>query len=240
MQSSEVRIFNSLDILADMSLEWLIEKTNQQQQVTVALSGGRTPQSLFVKLRNKDWSKVKLDRLKLFWGDERCVSPENNESNFANAKRALLSDLSIPEENIFRIHGENEPVAETGRYTQVMAEHVPLHDEFPQFDLVVLGLGDDGHTASIFPGHEDLFDVPEWCVVTRHPQTGQRRITLTGSLINNAKEVAFLVTGYSKAVMVAEMAETKRTTSYPADRVKLTNGKCRWYLDKEASSMLRI
>ncbi len=240
MNTSDIRIFKDFDALAEICLQWLIEKTTQQPVVAIALSGGSTPQSLFKALKGKDWGKVNMHALRLFWGDERCVSPDSSESNYANAKRALLDALPISQEQIFRIRGENEPAVEAARYAQVLSNQVAIQESFPRFDLVILGLGEDGHTASIFPGNEALFHTREWSVVTQHPQTGQQRISLTGSLINNAAEVVFLVTGASKAPLLAELFLPHRKAAYPADYVQPSNGRCRWFIDPSAASMLRI
>jgi 6-phosphogluconolactonase len=238
MRPSEIHIFTSMDALADLCMRWLRKKTNEKETVSIALSGGKTPLELFKRLKAKDWSRVRLDRLKLFWGDERCVPAEGEESNFGNAKRVLLNHLPIPENQIFRIVGENDPDLEVRRYTDLLAKHLQVKEGFPCFDLILLGLGDDGHTASIFPGQENLFESPDWCAVSSHPQSGQKRITLTGSLINHANGVAFLVTGLSKSCLVAEMSVSHRWQRYPADHVEPKHGYKRWLLDEAAASIV--
>lgn len=238
MKLTEIHVFKSLDSLTDLGMRWLIKKTNEKDSVSVALSGGTTPLVLFDRLRYKDWSKVQLDRLKLFWVDERCVDPNHPESNFGNAFKTLFEHIPIPEKNLFRIEGENDPIAESERYASILGKELPMKEGFPQFDLILLGLGNDGHTASIFPGNERLFECEQWCVATEHPLTGQKRITLTGSLINRAKGIAFMVTGASKSCLIAEMAVPHRWNRYPADHVDPHHGYRKWLLDQEAGSLI--
>ncbi len=232
-------IFESLDEMALKALQWLTEKTAAQNQVSVALSGGNTPQALFERIVTLDQGTVDWNKLMVFWGDERCVSPEHTDSNFRSAQKSLLIPLDIPEEHIFRMQGEAEPEKEAERYGQLLTEHLPLVDGFPQFDLILLGLGEDGHTASLFPGNNSLFATTQFCAVAKHPQSGQLRITLTGSVINHAAEVAFLVTGTPKAGIVAEIATSPELAHYPAAKVSPVSGKLTWLLDKGAASGLK-
>ncbi len=238
MKLTEIHVFKSIDSLTDLGIRWLTKKTNEKASVSVALSGGTTPLVFFDRLCHKDWSRVQLDRLKLFWVDERCVGPNHPESNYGNAFRTLLEHIPIPEKNIFRIEGENDPIMESERYAQILGKELPLEDGFPQLDLILLGLGNDGHTASIFPGNEHLFESEKWCVSTEHPTTGEKRITMTGSLINRAKGIAFVVTGASKSCMIAEMAVPHRWNRYPADHVEPQKGYRKWLLDQDAGSLI--
>ena len=239
MECPRILVFESLDEMALKALQWLTEKTSAQDTVSVALSGGNTPQALFERIVKLDKGTVDWNKLMVFWGDERCVPPEHTDSNFRSAQKSILIPLDIPEEHIFRMHGEAEPEKETERYSLILAKKLPLVNGFPQFDLVLLGLGEDGHTASIFLGNNRLFATTQFCTVAKHPKSGQKRITLTGSVINHAAEVAFLVTGTPKAGIVAEIARSPELVHYPAAKVAPVSGKLTWLLDKGAASGLK-
>jgi len=177
------------------------------------------------------WSLVHL-----YWGDERCVPPDHPESNYRMCKAHLLDRIDIPPENIHRIRGESAPAPEAERYAALLGENLPVKYRSPQFDLVMLGLGEDGHTASIFPHEAKLWDSRAYCEVATHPASGQKRVTITGRLINNAARVAFLVTGAGKAEKVMEILQEKEGfENYPASRVSPRSGGLFWFLDKEAA-----
>ncbi len=206
---------------------------------TIALSGGLTPRSVFQYMANNFREQIEWNRILLFWSDERCVAPENTESNFRMAKESLLDLVPIPANHIFRIKGEAEPSEEAVRYEELVQLNVTPYNEFPQFDFLILGLGDDGHTASIFPGHQKLFNSIRLFEVAEHPITKQKRITATGKLINHARTVAFLVTGEDKSEIVAQILE-KRTgwEKLPASFVQPENGELLWLLDENAAKKL--
>lgn len=241
MESPRILVFESLDDMAQKALQWLTKKTTAQEKetVSVALSGGNTPPALFERIVALDPGTVDWNKLLVFWGDERCVPPEHTDSNFRSAQKSILIPLDIPEEHIFRMYGESNPEEEAERYSTVLAKHLPIVDGFPQFDLILLGLGEDGHTASIFPGEEHLFETEKWAAVAKHPQNGQERITLTGSVINHATEVVFLAMGINKARIVSEIAETPVIANYPAAKVAPVSGKLTWFLDKGSASSLK-
>lgn len=214
-------------------LQGLVTKNSE---VHIALSGGSTPKVVFDELAadfhdSIDWAKVHL-----YWGDERCVPPNDDESNYKMTVDHLLSKIEMPEENIHRIHGEDIPGEEAIRYSEILKSRLPLYDGIPQFDLIILGMGDDGHTASIFPYNIHLWDSVNVCEVAIHPDSGQERITITGKVINNAKKVAFLVTGDSKADKVREIVGKKDNyRSYPASLVAPKSGGLDWFLDGSAA-----
>ena len=149
----------------------------------------------------------------------------------------LLSKVGIPKENIHRIKGENKPGYEAVRYSELLFAALRRLRKVPHFDLVILGVGDDGHTASIFPHEIDLWYSKKYCEVAKHPETGQRRITITGQIINNAQEVAFLVTGAGKAEKVQEIINKEGAfEKYPASLVAPKSGNLVWFLDEAAAS----
>ena len=215
---------------------YLEEQIKNNSSFHIALSGGSTPKEIFdymaVNAKDTDWSKVHL-----YWGDERCVPPTDSESNYKMTVDHLLSKIDIPEKNIHRILGEDAPESEAVRYGKVLDAQLPRVDGVPQFDLVILGMGDDGHTASIFPHQIELWDSKANCEVAVHPDSGQRRITITGKIINNAKTVAFLVTGKSKAEKVkCIIDEGEGHEMYPASLVAPISGNLIWFLDVEAAA----
>jgi 6-phosphogluconolactonase len=202
---------------------------------SIALSGGSTPKAIFNLIAEKhrytiDWSKVLI-----FWGDERCVPPTDNESNYRMAHENLFTHLPVPELNFCRIMGEENPEPEAARYSEKVDTMLPHKHALPQFDLILLGLGEDGHTASIFPYNIELFNSLKLFEVSGHPLTGQKRITATGRLINNAREVCFIVTGSGKAEKVAQILKKKAGwAGLPASLVDPSGGELVWLLDEAA------
>jgi 6-phosphogluconolactonase len=215
------------------------ESAKNNKHFTMALSGGSTPEILFTLLRDNYARSVPWEYVQIFWGDERCVPPKNSESNFGMTKKQLLEKIKIPSLNVHRIKGEDDPEEEASRYSEEISLHTGIRDGVPLFDLVLLGLGEDGHTASIFPGHLELLDSKKICEVTFHPVTLQKRITLTGRVINNADWVAFLVTGKKKQVVVRKILEKDPASlNYPASFIFPVYGRLCWFLDKEAGKLL--
>lgn len=209
--------------------------------ITVALSGGHTPKAFFEILAQPPYRDgISWENVIFFWGDERCVSPDNDESNYKMTNLALLSHIDIPEGNVHRVLGEDPPTNEALRYSKVIEENVSGANGFPEFDWIFLGMGDDGHTASLFPGAANLQEKEKICVVAEHPQTGQKRVSITFPVINNAKRVSFLVAGEAKAPVFKEILEKAATEQlpYPASMVEPENGILEWYLDKAAAPEL--
>lgn len=205
----------------------------------VALSGGSTPKLIFDVLADTYGNTIDWSQIHFYWGDERCVPPTDTQSNFKMTQDHLFSKIKVPKENIHRVLGENQPMGEAMRYANVLEINLDRVDDIPQFDLVLLGMGDDGHTASIFPHEIDLWNAKDHCVVATHPESGQKRVSINGKVINNAKEVIFLVTGTSKATKVKEILERgKGYESYPAAMVAPISGKLSWFMDEDASKLL--
>ena len=225
-------------------VELVEELSKTQSKITVSLSGGSTPKLLFSVLAEQYADKVKWDALHLFWGDERCVAPDDAESNFGEANRLLISHVPIPSANIHRVNGESEPTTEAKRYGQEITEHLDLDENgVPRFDILLLGMGSDGHTASIFPHQMELLNSNEICEVATHPESGQKRITVTGKVLNAGKNVFFLITGESKASVLAEIVNRNGSfETYPTSFVKPLgengNGKCTFYIDDQAGKFL--
>ena len=216
------------------------EKAASGDSLTVALSGGHTPKTFFEVLADQYRETIAWDKVIFFWGDERCVPPDNDESNFKMTNLALLSKIDIPEANIHRVKGEDPPHNEALRYEQEIKEFISSNGNgFPRFDWIFLGMGPDGHTASLFPGAPTLEEKEKICVVATHPETGQKRISVTFPVLDNAKRVSFLVAGDSKAPVLKEIMESGgKPLPYPASMVNPVDGVLEWYLDKAAAPWL--
>ena len=215
------------------------ESADQKKFFTIALSGGSSPELLYQILSKKYAETVAWQYVHFFWGDERCVPPGNVESNFGMAREKLLSKIEIPSIKIHRIKGEEEPVREARRYSEEIALYTLKREGIASLDLIILGLGEDGHTASIFPGHLEIFNSDKICEVATHPSSLQKRITLTGRVINNANAVTFLVSGKKKADVVEKILKNvPLALNYPASYVIPVHGSLSWFIDREAGYLL--
>ncbi len=242
-KDKKIKIFDSPQELAERFAEEVVRIADESEKagvpVCICLSGGSTPELLYNIIGDRFSKEIKWSNVHLFWGDERCVAPENPESNFRMTRNSLLEKIDIPPSNIHRIQGENDPVNEAFRYSLEITEFTKTRDGLPVFDLIILGLGEDGHTASIFPSAISLMDSDRICDVASHPVSKQIRITLTGRVINNAERVAFLVTGSKKAGIVEKIIRKISTEEhFPASGIAPVYGELSWYLDSEAASLL--
>lgn len=239
--SYDLKIFNSVNDLSVFFADLLIIKVDKStEKINLVLSGGSTPELIFKFLAEHFRSKISWNKINFFWGDERCVPPADSESNYKMAYDNLFSSLKIPETNIFRIHGEADPADEAKRYCEIIKNNVRQKNNYPTFDIIMLGLGEDGHTASIFPDQMDLITDDKICSVAVHPVTSQKRITLTGRAINNAKKIIFIVTGENKSKVVSDILN-KNTgwEKYPAGFINPGSGKLIWLLDKAAAGLIK-
>ena len=210
-------------------------------RINLAISGGNTPKLLFEVLATEYKNKINWERIFFYWVDERCVSPESIESNYGMTRKILFEKINIPYRNIHRIHGENDPASEAVRYSDLIKNNLKNENGFPKFDLILLGMGDDGHTASIFPDRLDLLKSEDVCAVAVHPESKQKRITLTGKTINNADKIYFLVTGKGKAEVIFEILEKKHNyLKYPSSYIHPNKYYPVWFLDREAASLLSL
>lgn len=235
----EVKVYQNKTKVAEEFSKYLIEKSADQNAFHIALSGGSTPKIVFDVLAEEFAGDVNWRNIHLYWGDERCVAPDDAESNYKMTVEHLISRVDIPEENIHRIKGEADPKLEAKRYGELLEKELPKKLGLPQFDLVILGMGDDGHTASIFPHEIELWVSPDNCEVAIHPESGQRRVSLTGRIINNAKTVAFLVTGETKADKVKIIIDREEGyLVYPASHVAPKTKDLVWFLDAAAAKLL--
>ena len=208
----------------------------------VALAGGSTPRELYLLLAEAPWrSMAPWDRTQVFFGDERCVAPDHPESNYRMAREALLDKLALPATHIHRMLGELEPNAAASAYQEEIRRAFAIDaEQAPGFDLILLGLGPDGHTASLFPDSAALREDRKWVVANYVAKLDSFRLTLTLPALNHAREVMFLVSGGSKAEVVHHIFETpERHFKYPAELVQPKLGRLRWLLDRAAASRLQ-
>lgn len=184
----------------------------------LALSGGSTPALLFDIWASHYRELTPWEQLRFYWVDERCVPPTHEESNYGMTYRYLLSRVPVVESHIFRIQGEMPAELECQRYSELVTSELPIKDTFPIFDLVLLGAGDDGHTSSIFPAQKHLLTSSHVYAPSVHPQSGQKRVALTGEPIIRALHVIFLMTGESKCpiLQALESEEDSGPAAYVA------------------------
>lgn len=243
---ADIRIYTSVEIMADSLAEefyrHVIRELGTKSRLNIALSGGNTPLLFFEILKNFDQQRInKIDwkKINFFWGDERCVPPDSEESNYGNAQKVLFSQIGIPEGNIYRVYGENDPEEEAIRYAEQILKLVPVKGGLPVFDWIFLGIGEDGHTASIFPNQMNLITSTKVCEVAKHPETGQLRVTLTGTAINMAKRITFLAAGENKQEVVSALVNREPAAKkYPAAKIVPEHGNLDWYLDSAAAEQI--
>ena len=208
---------------------------------TIALSGGSTPKNLYTLIAANASASLPWAQMFFFWGDERHVPPDDPDSNYRVAKETLLSKVPIPAANIFRVPSEN-PDASTAAeaYEQTLRKFFALAPgEFPRFDLILLGLGPDGHTASLFPETAALQEKSRLVVANWVEKLKTSRITFTLPVLNAARRVAFLVSGTDKAEVLHEVLEGNAPAEkYPSKLVQPVNGKLIWFVDRAAASEL--
>ena len=239
MNKEQLRIFSDPQETAAAFGRYLMNKLEESETFHCALSGGSTPKLLYQYLAEQYKDSKVWSKLHVYWGDERCVSPADDESNFKMTQTLLLSKVAIPDQNIHRVMGEMNPEDEAIRYGQNLQNSIPTNAHIPVFDMIILGMGDDGHTASIFPHEIALLTSDETCAVATHPISGQKRITLTGQVINASKEVVFLVTGAGKRERISEIFNKEGDwEKYPVSYISPASGKLLWYVDQAAVSTL--
>lgn len=239
-----IRIFSDVETLsraaADLFVEQAAQAINQRNRFLVALNGGGTPVRLFQLLATAYRDQVDWSRVHVFWGDERCVPPDDPGSSYGQARELLLSRVSIPEGNIHHVRGELEPEAAAEEFTRVLKDFADEGFDWPRFDLAYLGMGEDGHTASLFPGspvNETELVIP---VTAQYQDRPANRVTLTPTVFNLAGMVIFMVTGEKKADTLAEvLSDSYNPARYPAQRINPKNGELIWLVDEEAASRLQ-
>jgi 6-phosphogluconolactonase len=212
----------------------------------LALSGGSTPNGLYALLASAQHAaRIEWSRVHVFWGDERCVAPSDPESNQRMARAALLDHVPIPDAQVHAIRGDGDPAAEAAHYEQALREAFatpigpPRSEPGARFDLVLLGLGEDGHTASLFPGSPALQEARRWVMAAQSRLHAAARVTLTPVVINAAAEVIFLVSGSAKAAILKRVLLGPREPErLPAQAILPRTGELRWLVDADAASGL--
>jgi len=238
-----LNVFGNVDDLVNGALglitDHLAKAICERGIATMVLAGGKTPRNIYEKMggmglgNRLEWKKVHL-----FWGDERCVPPDMPESNYLMVKQTLLAHIVIPEENVHRIEAERSPQDSAQRYELEIRRFFGISEgKKPVFDLMILGLGEDGHTASLFPGNTALSERDRLVIAPYVENLATHRVTMTLSVINNAKAVIFLVSGSSKSAILRAVLEDS-TPHYPAQLVNPTNGNLHWLVDQEAASLI--
>lgn len=211
------------------------ELLNVKPAVNIAISGGNTPNLLFKALSTEYKEKINWEKINFYWVDERWVPPGSPDSNFGNAYNFLFWKIKLSPANIYRIKGEDNPLEEAERYTFLVKNNIAEKNGIPCFDIVFLGIGQDGHTASIFPGQLDLFNSDKVYEVSVSPYTQQQRITMTGKVINNAENIYIMVSGKQKSAVINNILNrTDDAARYPASQVAPINGDLKVFVDKDA------
>lgn len=241
-RTSNVFVFDTPEQLALAAVERFLDYSNairETEGFSVALAGGNTPRQVYELLATEQFkNRVEWPQAYLFFGDERCVPPEHPDSNYAMAYEALISRVPIPAENVHRIIGESNPNKGALEYeNELRAFFAGL--AWPRFDLVLLGMGEDGHTASLFPNSAALKEMSRWVVATRNEQSRQERITLTVPVFNHARRIMVLVTGKKKAQRLKEVLRPQPgSEQLPVQAITPINGMLEWLVDAEAASLL--
>jgi 6-phosphogluconolactonase len=241
--SPKVLIFDDAEEVARAAAERFVELARHAIDATghfsVALAGGSTPKRTFQLLASDEFkSRVDWPKVHVFFGDERCVPPTDANSNYRMADEALLSHVSIPSQNIHRMVGEGDAAANARLYEDELQTFFSGMS-WPRFDLLLLGMGDDGHTASLFPGTPALKEQRAWVVANWVEKLNAFRITLTAPAINHAAHVIFLVTGAGKADRIAEVTGgTREPERLPSQLIQPENGTLEWYLDRAAAARI--
>ncbi|WCE32241.1 6-phosphogluconolactonase [Vibrio sp. SCSIO 43137] len=233
------QIFQTPEQVVTALAEDMLALSEQERETHISLSGGRSPKLLFRTLAQAPYKqKINWANLHFWWGDERCVEPTDAESNFGEANELLFKHIDIPQKNIHRILGENSPEPEAKRFADEMQQLIPAENGLPAFDWIMLGMGTDGHTASLFPNQTN-YDEPAIALVAAHPESGQLRVSKSARLLQNAKRITYLVLGDSKAEVLKQIQQQPaEQLPYPAAKIKSLHGQTEWFVDAQAASLL--
>lgn len=229
---------------ADLFVEVARDAISLNGLFSVALAGGSTPKSLYALLASEEQpyrSQLPWNRMHFFWGDERHVSPEHSESNYRMAYEAMLAKVPVPFENVHRIKSENQDASQAANdYERTLREFFSeAEEDLPRFDSALLGMGSDGHVASIFPGSEVINEKQRLVAAPFVKQLNSYRITLTLPVLNNSACVLFMVSGANKAEALQDVLQNgSRPEQLPAQLIKPTNGRLLWLVDEAAACLL--
>lgn len=241
---SQIHIYPDADALAQAAAEKIAalaaEAVAQRGHFSLVLSGGSTPRKLYSLLATDAYrTRIEWKNTHLFWGDERTVPPDHADSNYRMAKETLLDHAPLLPENIHRIAGELEPVQAAQAYEQVLKTYFG-EKTAPRFDTILLGMGDDGHVASLYPHSRALAESSRWVAENYVERTNTWRITLTTAVLNAATAILILVSGENKAKIVYEVLRGEfHPHKFPAQMVKPVAGQLVWLLDADAAARLK-
>jgi 6-phosphogluconolactonase len=243
-----IEVFPSREELIRAAAERVIEMASQgimkNGRAAIALSGGSTPRPLYSLLASETNSRrIDWPRVHLFWGDERCVPPDSPQSNYRMAREFLLDAVPIPVENVHRIHGEQDPGKAALEYEKELQAFFGVSERgepsLGGFDLVLLGMGDNGHTASLFPRTPAVTERRRWVMAQYVQAASMWRITLTPVVINAASNVLFIVSGAEKAERLHDVLEAPfQPEVLPAQVIRPDRGRLLWLLDRAAAGRL--
>ena len=240
---ARVEVWRDLAEVSERAAELLIgvarEAASEQGRFTLALSGGSTPKSLYELLATDAKStRIPWEQTQLFWTDERCVPPTDSQSNYRMAHEALIAHVNIPSEQIHRMRGEDEPKHAAEGYASELEECFGRGD--PRFSLILLGMGDDGHTASLFPNSPVLSDTSNTVAANYVKKLSSNRLTLTLRTLNASSTIIFLVSGASKAKALSAVfgSEDTKDGTLPARLVRPANGELIWLVDEPAARLV--
>lgn len=241
----KINIYKSPDDLSKNLAGWMCDTINstlqEQEFFTLVLSGGNTPKNLY-KVLGADEFKDKIDwsRLQIFWGDERAVPITDDRNNAKMAYEILLDNISIPKEQVHAMRTDIEPVFAAKEYEKILRTF--FTNTVKSFDLVLLGMGDDGHTLSLFPGSPliEENDEDEWVKSVYNDEQKMYRITLTPLIVNRSSHIAFMVDGLKKANVLKEVIEgSYKPLQLPSQIIKPASGNLYWFIDKDAAQELQ-
>jgi 6-phosphogluconolactonase len=247
---AKITVFPDSDSLSRGAADFIAESAMQAIAVhgrfTVALCGGNTPRPVYARLATSEYrDRLDWPRVQIFFGDERCVPPDDLQSNYLMARSALLNQVPIPPENIHRMRGEDDPEQAAGAYAKELqntfgGDAAVGGPPVQGFDLILLGLGDNGHTASLFPGLAAVTEKKHWVMAQYVEVVGMWRLTLTPVVINAARRVVFLVSGPNKAGVVQEVLEGPYLpVVLPAQSIRPDSGELHWLLDAAAAARIK-
>lgn len=239
-----LKVFKNRENLSQAAAKIFTESANEaihtRGRFLFALAGGETPSGLYRLLAQRHYQvKLAWEKCFVFWGDERCVPPDNKGSNYRQAAETLLRHVSIPEDHIMRIEGERGPDEASKRYIKVLQKFASPPLRWPRFDLVLLGMGEDGHTASLFPNSEIAETTPVLPAKAQYQRRPSERVTLTEAVFNSSHHVIFLVTGINKANILRKVfSGSYQPKDLPVQRIQPRDGQVTWLVDEEAASQL--
>ena len=235
-----IKKYRSLDELSRAAareyLQIFTDAINTRGRCLIALSGGSTPTKLYKLLADEklDWS-----RMHFFWGDERCVPADADGNNYGQAKKILFDKIDIPAENIHRVISELKPGDAVEKYSTTLKQFADTPLDWPRFDLALLGMGEDGHTASLFSGSPADVDKPVIAVTAHYQDRPANRVSLTQMVFNSARNIFFLVSGPSKAETLKRvLSDAHLPNELPSQRINPIEGKIIWFVDDEAGRLL--